>query len=196
MANDTRSSRGSKDDESDNVRKKPASIKQLSTSGSGKMDNSGLRRSTGEMPLQKQMSSNPSTRSRSEHIDGLPPTTTSLKRKSEIIEKQRISSPLRMSDRGKERLLLGCTGSMNSEKGSGSLDDRKKKLKSEASVKQLMPDAKETSRGEKQHPHTVGFKKKWDGRTYKSLIKRKRRRDTEPGSFFLFFFILLSLIII
>lgn len=59
MANDTRSSRGSKDDESDNVRKKPASIKQLSTSGSGKMDNSGLRRSTGEMPLQKQMSSKP-----------------------------------------------------------------------------------------------------------------------------------------
>ncbi|KAI8573642.1 hypothetical protein RHMOL_Rhmol01G0293000 [Rhododendron molle] len=173
MANDTRSSRGSKDDEDNSSIKKPVSIKESSPSGSAMVDTSGFRKSIREMPLQKQMSSSPSTRSGSEHLDGPTPTTFAVKRKSEIVEKLRMPSPSRWSDRGKEHASLGCSGSMRSEKGSGSPDDRRKKLKSDESVKQLMRDSMETSRREKISPHT-------NGRTYKSLIKLKRRRDTDP----------------
>ncbi|XP_058217569.1 helicase protein MOM1-like isoform X2 [Rhododendron vialii] len=173
MANDTRSSRGSKDDENNSSIKKPVSIKESSTSGSSMMDTSGFRKSIREMPLQKQTSSSPSTRSGSEHLDRPTPTTFAVKRKSDIVEKQRMPSPSRTSDRGKEHASLGCSGTMRSEKGSGSPDDRRKKLKSEESVKQLVRDSMETSRREKISPHT-------NGRTYKSLIKQKRRRDTDP----------------
>lgn len=181
MANDTRSSRGSKDDENNSSIKKPVSIKESSTSGSAMMDTSGFRKSIREMPLQKQMSSSPSTRSGSEHLDRPTPTTFAVKRKSEIVEK------LRRSDRDKEHASLGCSGSMRSEKGSGSPDDRRKKLKSDESVKELMRDSMETSIREKISPHT-------NGRTYKSLIKLKRRRDTDPGTYvFILFRILLYL---
>lgn len=161
MANDTQSSRGSKDDENNSSIKKPVSIKESSA---------------GEMLLQKQMSSNPSARSRSEHLDRPMPTTSSIKGKSEIVEKQRMPSPSRRSDRGKEHVSLVCSGSVKS----GSPDYRRKKLKSEETVKQLMRDSMETSRRVK-HLQTVGFKKKMDGHTYKSLLL-KRRRETDPDS--------------
>ncbi|KAF7147539.1 hypothetical protein RHSIM_Rhsim03G0086900 [Rhododendron simsii] len=109
MANDTRSSWGSKDDENNSSIKKPVSIKESSTLGSAMMDTSGFRKSIREMPLQKQMSSSPSTRSGSEHLDRPTPTTFAVKRKSEIVEKQRMPSPLRRSDRGKEHASLGCS---------------------------------------------------------------------------------------
>ncbi|XP_057508879.1 helicase protein MOM1-like isoform X2 [Actinidia eriantha] len=213
MANDTRSSRRSKDDES-NSSKKSVNGKGLSTSGSALMDTFGLRRSTRETPSQKQTSSSPlriqirsspsTTPSRkqissirsttpsmkqissspptlkiSERLEKRTPTTTPMKRKYEIVEKQRMPSPLRRSDRGKKHPSLSSSNSKKLE-GSGSSDARRNKLRTEKNVKQLTLEAREISiREKKQDPKAGVQKKRMDGRTYKSSFKQKQSRYTD-----------------
>ncbi|KAI7990761.1 Helicase protein MOM1 [Camellia lanceoleosa] len=181
MANDTQSTCKSRDDESNSSKKKPVIGKRSSTPGSAVVDTSGLRRSTRETPSRKQISSSPSTTRKSERIEKRTPTTTPLKRKLEIVEKKRMPSPLRRSDRGKKHLSWSSSGSKKSEKGSASSDVKRKKLKREKSVKQLTLGAREMSRREKRDPKPVGVnKKRMDARTYKSLFKHRRRRDIAP----------------
>ncbi|KAF5937751.1 hypothetical protein HYC85_025257 [Camellia sinensis] len=181
MANDTQSTCKSKDDESNSSKKKPVTGKRSSTPGSAVVDTSGLRRSTRETPSRKQISSSPSTTRKSERIEKRTPTATPLKRKLEIVEKKRMPSPLRRSDRGKKHLSWSSSGSKKSEKGSASSDVKRKKLKREKSVKQLTLGAREMSRREKRDPKPVGVnKKRMDARTYKSLFKHRRRRDIAP----------------
>ncbi|KAL7198220.1 hypothetical protein ACSBR2_020685 [Camellia fascicularis] len=181
MANDTQSTCKSKDDESNSSKKKPVIGKRSSTPGSAVVGTSGLRRSTRETPSRKQISSSPSTTRKSERIEKRTPTATPLKRKLEIVEKKRMPSPLRRSDRGKKHLSWSSSGSKKSEKGSASSDVKRKKLKREKSVKQLTLGAREMSRREKRDPKPVGVnKKRMDARTYKSLFKHRRRRDIAP----------------
>ncbi|KAL7173695.1 hypothetical protein ACSBR2_033030 [Camellia fascicularis] len=183
MATDKRSSSKSKDDnESNSPRKKTIIDKDSSTSGSTTPDTTGLRRSTRETPSRKQISSSPSTARKSEWIENRTPMTTPVKRKSEMVEKE-TPSPLRRSDRGKKHLSWSSSGSKKSEGGSGSSDVKLKKLKREKSVIQLTLEAREISRREKQDPKSVGVKKKrMDARTYKSLFKQQRRRETVPDT--------------
>ncbi|XP_028070607.1 helicase protein MOM1-like isoform X2 [Camellia sinensis] len=182
MATDKRSSRNKDDNESNSPRKKTIIDKDSSTSGSTTPDTTGLRRSTRETPSRKQISSSPSTARKSEWIENRTPMTTPVKRKSEMVEKE-TPSPLRRSDRGKKHLSSSSSGSKKSEGGSGSSDVKLKKLKTEKSVIQLTLEAREISRREKQDPKSVGVKKKrMDARTYKSLFKQQRRRETVPDT--------------
>uniref|UniRef100_A0A5B7AM86 Putative helicase protein MOM1 isoform X1 n=1 Tax=Davidia involucrata TaxID=16924 RepID=A0A5B7AM86_DAVIN len=178
MANDTRSSRKIKDDESNTSKKKHVNGKGSSTSGSATTDTSGLRRSARETSSRKQMISSPSSMRKSERLEKRRPSMPLVKKISERIDKQRMPSPLRRSDRGKKHPLLSSSGSKNSEKGSGSSDMKGKKLKREKSVKQLALGARDVSRNEKQDLKPVGMKKKkMDLRTYKALFKPQRRRN-------------------
>ncbi|XP_057474494.1 helicase protein MOM1-like isoform X3 [Actinidia eriantha] len=232
MANDTRSNRRSKDDES-NSSKKSVNGKGLSTSGSATMDNFGLRMSSRETPSQKQtsssrsttplriqISSSPSTTPSRKQISSIrsttpsskqissirsttpslkqiissPPTirmseclekrtltTTPIKRKYEIVEKQRMPSPLRRFDRGKKHPSLSSANSKKLEEGLGSSDARRNKLRAEKNVKQITLEAREISRGEKKLDPKPGVeKKRMDGRNYKSFFKQKQRRGTDP----------------
>ncbi|GFZ20435.1 ATP-dependent helicase family protein [Actinidia rufa] len=133
MVNDTRSTRRSKDDEITSSTKKAIKSKGSSTSGSPTADTSGLRRSTRGTPSRKQISSSPSTTRKSERLEKRTPTKIPVKRKNEIVEKQKVSIPLRRSDRGKKHLLPSSSGSRKSEKGSDSSDIERKKLKREKS---------------------------------------------------------------
>ena len=108
----------------------------------------------------KQISSSPPTIRMSERLEKRTPTTTPMKRKYEIVEKQRMPSPLRRSDRGKKHLLSSSSGSKKSEKGSDSSDIKTKKLKREKSMKQLTLESREITGRGKQDPKPVGVKKR------------------------------------
>ncbi|GFS30897.1 hypothetical protein Acr_00g0014640 [Actinidia rufa] len=115
----------------------------------------------------------------SERLEKRTPTTTPMKRKYEIVEKQRMPSPLRRSDRGKKHPSLSSSDSKKLE-GSGSSDARRNKLRTEKNVKLLTLEAREISRREKEQDPKAGVqKKRMDGRTYKSSFKLKQRRDTD-----------------
>ncbi|XP_057484469.1 helicase protein MOM1-like isoform X1 [Actinidia eriantha] len=183
MVNDTRSTRRNKDDEITSSTKKAIKSKGSSTSGSPTTDTSGLRRSTRGTPSRKQISSSPSTTRKSERLEKRTPTTIPVKRKHEIFEKQKVSIPLRRSDRGKKHLLPSSSGSRKSEKGPDSSDIERKKLKREKSMKQLTLESREINRRGQQDPKPVGMKKKrMDARTYISFFKQQLRRDTAPDT--------------
>ena len=197
MVNHARSTRTSKNDESTSSTKKAIKSKGSSTSGSPTTDSSGLRRSTRGTPSRKQMGSSPSTTKKSERLEKRTPTITPVKRKSEIVEKQKVSIPLRRSDRGEKHLLSSSSGSKKSEKGSDSSDIKRKKLKREKSMKQLTLESREITGRGKQDPKPVGVKKKrMDARTYVSFFKKQLRRDTAPGSSVLLLCLLCPLLLL
>ncbi|KAL6970929.1 hypothetical protein U1Q18_030608, partial [Sarracenia purpurea var. burkii] len=180
MANDTRPSRRSKDDdESTSSRKKG---KGSSSSGSPTTESSGLRRSSRETPSRKQLSSSPSTMRKSDGLEKRTPTSTPVKTKSQIGEKQRMSSPLRRSDRGKKNPTLCYLGSKKFEKGSVSSDVKRTKLQREKSVKQLIMEGKESSGRVKQDRKPIGVKKKRMDAHVDEQLKRPDKLDEVDSS--------------
>lgn len=174
MANDTRSTRRSKDDEGTSSRKKAVAETA---------DTSGLRRSTRGTPSREQITTSPSTKRKSGRVESTTPMTPAVKRKSEIVDKHDTSSPLRRSDRFKKHQPSSSSGTKESEKGSHSSDVKSNKLKREKSVKGLTLEGRETNRREKQDPKPVGVKKKkMDAHTYSSFFKQQLRRDNAPGT--------------
>ncbi|XP_058199863.1 uncharacterized protein LOC131314930 isoform X5 [Rhododendron vialii] len=182
MANDTRSTRRSKDDESTSSRKKAV----VETAGT-----SGLRRSTRGTPSREQITTSPSTTRKSGRLESMTPRTPPVKRKSEIVDKHNISSPLRRSDRFKKHRRsdrfkkhqsASSSGTKEIEKGSRSSDVKSNKLKIEKSVKWLPLEGREANGIEKIDPNPVGVKrKKMDARTLRTFFKPQRRRDTVPA---------------
>ncbi|KAF7121226.1 hypothetical protein RHSIM_Rhsim13G0096400 [Rhododendron simsii] len=181
MANDTRSTRRSKDDESTSSRKKAV----VETAGT-----SGLRRSTRGTPSRDQITTSPSTTRKSGRLESMTPRTPPVKRKSEIVDKHNISSPLRRSDRFKnhrrsdrfkKHQSASSSGTKEIEKGSRSSDVKSNKLKIEKSVKWLTLEGREANGIEKKDPNPVGVKrKKMDARTLRTFFQPQRRRDTVP----------------
>ncbi|XP_052187157.1 helicase protein MOM1 isoform X2 [Diospyros lotus] len=184
MANETRSSRRAKVDESNSVRKKPVLGKGSTTlKGDATSDASGSRRSARETPSRECTSlSPPSATRKSKRLEKLNLGAIPAKRKLNVVQQQSISTPFKRSDRSKKHQSLSRSCSRKSEKASGSSDIQKKKLENEKTVKQLVIEAKETSRREKQDstPSAVE-KKRMNARTYKSLLKQQWRKNVVAG---------------
>lgn len=182
MANDSRSSSKTKDDES-NTKKKLVNGKAPSTKGSGTNDTSGLRRSVRETSLSKQMTpSLPSTR-KSERLVKRMPVSPLITKKSERIETlTTISSPLRRSDRGKKHTSSSSSsGSKKSANRSGSSDMKQVKGKRVKSLKQLSVEARAVTTSE-DPKSACGKRKKMDASNFKDLLKRRRRSKVAAGS--------------
>ncbi|PQQ19204.1 helicase protein MOM1 isoform X1 [Prunus yedoensis var. nudiflora] len=176
MAHDTRSSRKIKDDENNNSNGGQISSKGLSTSGSGASDTSGLRRSSRETSLKKNITLSPSSTRKSERLEKKMPETPLFKRKSERFEKKLIPSPLRRSDRAKNHSSTS-SGSKRSDKSSGSSLAKRKTEKKEKSVKELTLGTREVSKSEKQNVGPCHGKNKIrNARAYKTLFTKHRKK--------------------
>ncbi|XP_034218398.1 helicase protein MOM1-like isoform X3 [Prunus dulcis] len=176
MAHDTRSSRKIKDDENNNSNGRQISSKGLSTSGSGASDTSGLRRSSRETSLKKNITLSPSSTRKSERLEKKMPETPLFKRKSERFEKKLTPSPLRRSDRAKNHSSTS-SGSKRSDKSSGSSLAKRKTEKKEKSVKELTLGTREVSKSEKQNVGPCHGKNKIrNARAYKKLFTKLRKK--------------------
>ncbi|ONI00775.1 hypothetical protein PRUPE_6G104600 [Prunus persica] len=176
MAHDTRSSRKIKDDENNNSNGRQISSKGLSTSGSGASDTSGLRRSSRETSLKKNITLSPSSTRKSERLEKKMPETPLFKRKSERFEKKLTPSPLRRSDRAKNHSSTS-SGSKRSDKSSGSSLAKRKSEKKEKSVKELTLGTREVSKSEKQNVGPCHGKNKIrNARAYKKLFTKHRKK--------------------
>ncbi|XP_016651691.1 PREDICTED: helicase protein MOM1-like isoform X3 [Prunus mume] len=176
MAHDTRSSRKIKDDENNNSNGRQISSKGLSTSGSGASDTSGLRRSSRETSLKKNITLSPSSTRKSERLEKKMPETPLFKRKSERFEKKLTPSPLRRSDRAKNHSSTS-SGSKRSDKSSGSSMAKRKTEKKEKSVKELTLGTREVSKSEKQNVGPCHGKNKIrNARAYKTLFMKHRKK--------------------
>lgn len=111
MANDSRTSRKTKDDDINNSKGRNIRGKGSSTSASATTDISGLRRSARETPTKKLLNPSPSSTRKSERLEKQTPVTPPVKRKSERVEKQRMPSPSRRSERGKNHQSPSSSGS-------------------------------------------------------------------------------------
>ncbi|KAJ9698071.1 hypothetical protein PVL29_007263 [Vitis rotundifolia] len=174
MANDSRTSRKTKDDDINNSKGRNIRGKGSSTSASATTDISGLRRSARETPTKKLLNPSPSSTRKSERLEKQTPVTPPVKRKSERVEKQRMPSPSRRSERGKNHQSPSSSGSKKSEKTSGSSEMRHKKQKREKSVKEVTLEARKVSKNEEHDLESVQVKKKrMDARAYRALLRRK-----------------------
>lgn len=182
MAHDTRSSRKIKDDENNNSNGGQISSKGLSTSGSGASDTSGLRRSSRETSLKKNITLSPSSTRKSERLEKKMPETPLFKRKSERFEKKLTPSPLRRSDRAKNHSSTS-SGSKRSDKSSGSSLAKRKTEKKEKSVKELTLGTREVSKSEKQNVGPCHGKNKIrNARAYKTLFTKHRKKLQARGN--------------
>ena len=173
MANDSRTSRKTKEDDMNNSKGRNIRGKGSSTSATATTDISGLRRSARETPTKKQLNPSTSSTRKSERLEKQTPVTP-VKRKSERVEKQRIPSPSRRSERGKNHQSPSSSGSKKSEKTSYSSDLRHKKQKREKSVKEVTLEARKVSKNEERDFESVQVKKKrMDARGYRALLRRK-----------------------
>ncbi|CAK9165205.1 unnamed protein product [Ilex paraguariensis] len=178
MANDTRSTRKSKEDESSSSGKRFVSGKGCSTSAFGATNTPGLRRSSRETSSRKQITSSPSSTRKSERLEKRTPTTPPVKKKFERIQKHKMPSPLKRSDRGKKNISSSSSGSKKSDIRSVS-SGIKQKEKRETNVKKLTMEARKVNKSEKHDLKPVDRKRKrMDARTYKSLFKLQKRDIT------------------
>ncbi|XP_059430737.1 helicase protein MOM1 isoform X2 [Corylus avellana] len=178
MANDSRSSRKIKDNESSNSKGRHNGGKESTTSGSAASDTSGVRRSTREASLKRKMIPSPPSSRKSERLDKQRPTPHTADRKSERIEKKGMLTPLRRSDRGK-KLSRSSSGSKKSDKSSSSADVKQRKEKKEKTVKLLTLETKEVGKSEIEDVESAPVKKKrMDACTYRALFKRQPKKVT------------------
>jgi hypothetical protein len=178
MANDSRSSRKIKDNESNNSKVRHNSGKESATSGSATSDTSGVRRSTREASLKRKMIPSPPSSRKSERLDKQRPTPHTVDRKSERIEKKGMLTPLRRSDRGK-KLSWSSSGSKKSDKSSSSSDVKRIKEKKEKSVKLLTLETKAVGKSEIEAVESSPVKnKRMDALTYRALFKKQPKKIT------------------
>ncbi|XP_062172135.1 helicase protein MOM1 [Alnus glutinosa] len=178
MANDSRSSRKIKDNESNNSKVRHNSGKESATSGSATSDTSGVRRSTREASLKRKMIPSPPSSRKSERLDKQRPTPHTVDRKSERIEKKGMLTPLRRSDRGK-KLSWSSSGSKKSDKSSSSSDVKRIKEKKEKSVKLLTLETKAVGKSEIEAVESSPVKnKRMDASTYRALFKKQPKKVT------------------
>ncbi|KAK9280486.1 hypothetical protein L1049_014178 [Liquidambar formosana] len=164
MANDTRSSRKIKDDDSNITKGRHISGKEASS--------------------KKEMTPSPSSTRKSKRLEKRMPTTPPVKRKSERVEKQRMPSPLRRSERGKKQHSSSSSEIKRTDRSSGSSDTKRKKEKREKSVRQLTLESRKVSKNERQDPRPVQVKRKrMDARSYRALIvqQTKKANATDPA---------------
>lgn len=182
MANDSRSSRKVKDNESNNSKGRHNSGKESTTSGSATSDTSGVRRSTREASLKRKMIASPPSSRKSERLDKRKPTPHTVDRKSERIEKKGMLTPLRRSDRGK-KLSWSSSGSKKSDKSLSSTDVKQRKEKKEKCVKLLTLDTKEVGKSEIEDVESALVKnKRMDACAYRALFKKQPKKVTAAGN--------------
>lgn len=169
MANDSRRSRITKDDDHNNAKGRNIRGQGSSTSAYATTDISGLRRSARETPTKKQLNPSPSNTRKSERLERQT-AVTPVKRKSDRVEKQRIPSPLRRSERGKNHQSPSSSGSKRSERTSGS-EMRYKKQKREKSVKEVTLEAREVEENDSESVQVK--KKKMTARAYRASFLRR-----------------------
>ncbi|KAJ4977738.1 hypothetical protein NE237_008518 [Protea cynaroides] len=170
-----------KETDSNSSKRKQVGGKGSTTSGSATTVSLGLRRSTRESSKKQSLPSTSSTR-KSERLEKRTPATTPTKRKFERVEKQRMPSPLRKSERS-EKNHSSSSGSKKSGKGLSSPEMKNKKEKREKNGKQQMMDVRERSRNEKQQPKSsrvILKKKRLDARSYRALLKPPSRISKRP----------------
>ncbi|KAM1277260.1 hypothetical protein ACFX13_030385 [Malus domestica] len=177
MAHDTRSSLKMKDDEDSNSKGRQINSKGSSTSGSGALDTTGLRRSARETLLKKNITLSPSSTRKSERLEKKSSETPPSKRKSERFEKKLTPSPLRISNRVKNH-SSDSSRSKKSEKSSGSSFMKRKGEQKEKSVKELTEATREVSK-------SVGSgrvkNKIRNARAYKALFMKQRKKFKAQG---------------
>ncbi|XP_042481589.1 helicase protein MOM1-like isoform X2 [Macadamia integrifolia] len=191
MAND----RKVKENDGNSSKRRRAGGK-VSTTGSATTDSLGLRRSTRETASKKQSLSSTSSTRKSERLEKRTPAVTPIKKKIERIEKQKMPSPLRKSERSEKHRSLNSSGSKKSEKVPSPPDTKNKKKKREKNEKQQTMDVREGSSNEKQQPkpsRVILKKKRLDARSYRALLRpqariskgadlgrRVKRKDKQP----------------
>ncbi|XP_031123219.1 helicase protein MOM1-like isoform X3 [Ipomoea triloba] len=136
-----------------------------SSSGMGKMDHLGLRKSAQEIP---------SRTSKSKLLEKQPPPTPCTQIKSRRPEKPNTLSPLRTPDRDKSH-ILSCSLVSKLSKEELNLSATKK----EKSVKQVTMESEKVSTSGNQN--ICLKRKRIDGRSFKSMFKMQRRRDAIPA---------------
>ncbi|XP_019175599.1 PREDICTED: helicase protein MOM1-like isoform X2 [Ipomoea nil] len=128
-----------------------------SSSGMGKMDRLGLRKSAQEIP---------SRTSKSKLLEKQPPPTPCTQIKSRRPEKLNTLSPLRTPDRDKSHILYEEELNLSA-------------TKKEKSVKQVTMESEKVSTSGNQN--ICLKRKRIDGRSFRSLFKMQRRRDAMPA---------------
>ncbi|KAL9392962.1 hypothetical protein Peur_012247 [Populus x canadensis] len=181
MGNDTKFSRKSKDEESNDIKGRNIGNRSSSSLGAAN-DTCGLRKSARETSLKKNLTPSPSSSRKSERIEKqTPPTIPPVTRKSErLVEKQSLPTPSRRPEKGKNQSSSSSSGSTKCGKSSGSLI-MKEKHKKEKSVKQL--ETEEVGNSDKPVIKTVlvGIKR-MDARAYRELFKQKQKKAKLEGS--------------
>ncbi|MCD9640797.1 hypothetical protein HAX54_026446 [Datura stramonium] len=169
MANDAGSGSKSKDDGSNNSKDKMVSKGSLSCD-SGKTHRS-TRSSVKETSL-KQIDLSPASKRKSERLEKRTPSVPPAKKKSARLGQQNAPIPLRRSER--------CSTSSSSnylgrESNSSSIKEEKR----EKIEKNLTMESESVSTSKKNATTPVDSKRKeMDGRTYKLLFKKQKKKDT------------------
>ncbi|XP_038706805.1 helicase protein MOM1-like isoform X2 [Tripterygium wilfordii] len=172
MANDARSTRKVKNDESDSRRGKQNS-KPKHSSGAAIVDTSGLRRSLRGTQSKTNMTPSPSSTRKSKRLEKQIPINTPIKMKDEGVDNKSISSSLRRSERGRNHSLAISSGSKKVGKSSASYDVKRRSGKKEMTVEELPLQTIEVGKnGKKGMKNAQVAKKRMDARTYRDLFKR------------------------